>query len=141
MIPCQVVSLAVITLPLTLPLILDIQGSISIAVLEGKGEGGGRWRNGFHTAVEVVNESRKMLKPLRWRLAIPFVGLIVLQKVLDAVKGAILKSMPQRYYRELVEIPLVIVVGGTLVSVVMARLLDVLPFVAYREAKRLGVSS
>lgn len=135
-------SLAVITLPLTLPLILDIQASSSISVLEGKGDGegkrDGRWWKG---AVEVVNESRKMLKPLRWRLAVPFVGLIVLQKVLEALKGAMLTSMPQRYYRELVEIPLVIVVGGTLVSVLMARLLDVLPFVAYKEAKKLEATS
>ena len=36
------------------------------------------------------------MAPLRWQLAVPFVGLVVAQRLVEALKGALLTSMPPR---------------------------------------------
>lgn len=122
-IPLQFASLAVITLPLTLPIILSLYVAIPSAVLEGsKG-----WK--------AIQRSRQLIKPLRWDLAIPFVGLVAGQRLLESLKDRIMATLPARIYRELIEIPVVIVVGWWIASILLARMQDVLPFVAFNAGK------
>lgn len=128
-IPLQFASLAVITLPLTLPIILSLYIATPSAVLEGtKG-----W--------EAIQRSRQLIKPLRWDLGIPFVGLVAGQRVLEALKERIMATLTARIYRELIEIPVVIVVGWWVVSIFLARMQDVLPYVSFNAAKRIESSA
>ena len=123
-IPLQFASLAVITLPFTLPLILSLYAAAPAAVLEGK--------RGW----EAIRRSRALMQQIRWQLVVPFVGMVVAQRVAEAVKGQLLATMPPRFYKELVEIPAALLIGGFLLSVWLSRVQDVLPFVAFTEAKR-----
>lgn len=120
--PLQAASLAVVTLPLTLPLIVSLQAAIAAAVLEGQ------------RGMAAIQRSRTLLHPMRWALAVPFVGLVVVARLLEAGKGAVLSAVPPRFYKELLEIPVTLVVGGAVAGMVLARLQDVLPFVAYQAA-------
>ena len=123
-IPLQFASLALITLPLTLPIILALQAAAPAAVLEDRG------------GIDAIKRSRDLIKPIRWTLAIPFVGLVVGQRLAEAVKGQLLASMPPRFYKELIEIPGGLLIGGLVLSVLLSRMQDVLPYTAFTEAKR-----
>jgi hypothetical protein len=123
-IPLQFASLAVITLPLTLPLILSLYAAAPVAALEGlKG-------------LDAVKRSHTLVKPIRWALAVPFVGLVVSARGAEALKGQMLAAMPPRFYKELIELPAALLIGGFVVSLLLSRMQDVLPFVAFTEAKR-----
>lgn len=43
-----------------------------------------------------IRRSRALVKPMRWQLAVPFVGLVVVQRLVEAGKGALLTAMPPR---------------------------------------------
>ncbi|KAL4439735.1 hypothetical protein ABPG75_002736 [Micractinium tetrahymenae] len=122
-VPAQFASLAVVTLPLTLPIILELQAAGPVAALEG-GRG-----------VAAMKRSRQMLRSLRWQLAVPFVGLVLAGRLLEGAKASLLNSLPSRFYQELVELPLLVLLGGSLLSILIARMQDVLPMVAYWEAR------
>ncbi|PSC74550.1 hypothetical protein C2E20_2088 [Micractinium conductrix] len=124
-VPCQFASLAVVTLPLTLPLILDLQGAGPAAVAEGL------------SGMVAVKRSRALLRRLRWQLAVPFVGLVVAGRLVEGVKATLLSAVPSRLYQDLIELPLVVLLGGTALSLLIARLQDVLPYVAFEGAQAL----
>ncbi|KAI3436805.1 hypothetical protein D9Q98_006215 [Chlorella vulgaris] len=128
-VPLTFASLAVVTIPFTLPIILDLQGAASAAVVEGV------------SGMAAVQRSQQLLRSVRWQLAVPFVGLLAARRLLEAAKTTLINAMPPRFYQELVEIPLVVLVGGTLLSVLLNRLADVLPFVAYAKAAEVEASS
>lgn len=44
-----------------------------------------------------IKRSRALLRPLRWRLAVPFVGIVVALRLADAAKGYLLSNMPPRW--------------------------------------------
>ena len=48
------------------------------------------------SGLAAIKRSWALVKPLRWQLAGPFVGLVVAQRLLDAGKGWLLTSMPPR---------------------------------------------
>jgi len=56
------------------------------------------------------------------------------------LKSQLMAAIPPRFYRELIEIPVSVLVIGMLLSVFFARLQDVLPFVAFSEARRLEMA-
>jgi hypothetical protein len=123
-IPLQFASLAVITLPLTLPLILSLYAAAPVAALEGlKG-------------LDAVKRSHTLVKPIRWALAVPFLGLVVSARGAEALKGQLLAAMPPRFYKELIELPAALLIGGFVLSLLLSRMQDVLPYVAFTEAKR-----
>ncbi|GAB4813848.1 hypothetical protein N2152v2_000894 [Parachlorella kessleri] len=124
-VPLQFTSLAVVTLPFTLPFLLDLQAAGTAAVLEGVG------------GIAAIKRSRQLIKPIRWKLAVPFVGIVVAQHVMNSAKGFLLGNLPPRYYLELVEIPAAIAVLGTLATLLLTRLQDVLPYTAYTAAAAL----
>ena len=123
-IPLQFASLAVVTLPFTLPLILSLQAAAPAAVLEE--------RKGWNA----LKRSRDLMRGIRWSLALPFVGLVIGQRLLEAGRGWLLGSIPPRFYNELIEIPVAIMLVGGLSSIFLSRMQDVLPWVAFTEAKR-----
>ena len=51
-----------------------------------------------HTAgaqgMAAIRRSWALVRPLRWHLAVPFVGLIVLQRLAEAAKGVLLTALP-----------------------------------------------
>lgn len=59
-------------------------------------------------------------------------GTIVLLKTLEPLRQLLFDIMPPRWYRELPEIPLLMVVGFALGGAVLARLKDVLPYSMYK---------
>ncbi len=71
--------------------------------------------------MSAIRRSQSLLKPLRWVLAGPFLGLLLSKRLLDVAKGLLLTAMPPRFYRQLPEVPIGILVGATLLSVVLAR--------------------
>ena len=48
------------------------------------------------SGLAAIKRSWALVRPLRWQLAGPFVGLVVAQRLLDAGKGWLLTSMPPR---------------------------------------------
>lgn len=124
-VPLQFASLAVVTLPLTLPIILGLQTAAPAAIFEGS------------QGVDAIKRSWGLLKKLKWQLAVPFVGMVVGSRLVEAAKGYLLTAMPPRHYRELVELPILVVVAGAVLSLILARLQDVLPYAAYQHALQL----
>jgi hypothetical protein len=130
-VPLQFASLAVVTLPLTLPLILSLQAAAPAAAVEGL------------SGVGALKRSRTLLARgrLRWHLAAPFLGLVAAQRGLEAARNAALTAMPPRYFKELVELPLLLVVAAAVAAALLARLQDVLPAAAYAEAVELEAAA
>lgn len=122
-VPLQFASLLVVTLPLTLPLILDLQAATPAVIFEGQ--------RGWAAVVR----SRALIKRIRWSLAVPFVITVVAQRLAQRGREWVLGRLPPRFYTELVEIPVVVFLAGTLLSLLLMRLQDVLPYVAYFESK------
>lgn len=121
--PLQVASLLLLTLPWTLPRLLDLQAANPVAVLEGQ-EG---W--------QAIARSKEVIQPLRAAVALPFLGLIVVSRILEPLKGRVLAALPMRYYRELPEIPIVLYIGFSVVSVIINRMHDLLPVVVYQQGQ------
>lgn len=117
-VPLQFASLAVVTLPLTLPWILDLQAAAPAAAAEGAG----LWDNSMSIeyssmvcqactvsrvpfplycagvrGMAAVKRSRHLLRPLRWQLAIPFVALLLTGRLLEAAKATLINALPARW--------------------------------------------
>lgn len=122
-VPAQFASLAVVSLPLTLPLMLGLQAAGPVAALEGL------------SGTAAIKRSWQLLRTLRWQLAIPFVGLVVVGRLLEGLKATLLNAMPPRFYQELVELPLVVLLGGSVLTILISRLQDVFGFLAYMQGK------
>lgn len=112
-VPLQFASLAVVTLPLTLPLLLSLQCALPLAILEGspgrQGRGGARGRAAtqghlippaqakhFKFAWTCIASSHSLMKPLRWKLAAPFLAVVVFQRLVEMAQNKLLASMPAR---------------------------------------------
>lgn len=127
--PLQVASLALLSLPWTLPRLLDLQAANPAAILDGL------------DGKQAIARSKEVVQPVRRAMAVPFFGLIVLAKIMGPLRLAVLARLPQRYYWDLPEIPLAAYFGITLFGVVMQRLHDLLPLALYRQARQPPVQS
>lgn len=130
-IPLQFASLLVFSLPFTLPIIMSVHVALPVAISR-KIKG---WK--------AIQASRKLMKPILWQSAIPFVVIIVLQRMIDLAQGKIIASLPSRFYYELLEIPLGILALGFSLSVVVSVMRSSLPFLLFnimleRDASRQG---
>lgn len=119
-IPLQFASLLVFSLPFTLPIIMSVHVALPVAIQEEK--------RGW----DAIKESRALMKPILWQAAIPFVSIIVCQRLIDICQGKLIASLPQRFYYELLEVPLGIVSLGFGVSLIVALARQVLPFTLYK---------
>ena len=70
--------------------------------------------------------------PRRAALAWPFLFFLVAPRILSAVKEASLAALTPRIAAALPEVPLLLAAVGGVGGVVLARMSDVLPFVAWR---------
>ena len=70
---------------------------------------------------EAIARSREVVQPLRRAMGLPFLGLIVLAKIMSPLRLAVLARLPQRYYWDLPEIPLAAYIAITLFGVTMQR--------------------
>ena len=123
-IPLQFASLLVFSLPFTLPIIMSVHVALPVA-LSRKIKG---WK--------AIHASRKLMKPILWQAAIPFVFIIVLQRMIDLAQGKIIASLPSRFYYELLEIPLGILALGFGLSVVVSVMRSSLPFLLFNLLER-----
>lgn len=123
LIPLQFASLLVFTLPLTLPLITSLQAAVPLSVFENV------------KVVEAVKESRKLMKPIQWGSALSFVWIILGLRLVEISKERLIGTLPPRYYMELIEIPIVILLSTSVLSVFFSLLRLAFPYVTYKYAK------
>ena len=118
--PLQFASLLVFSLPFTLPILMSVHVALPVAIHQEK--------KGW----DAIKESRTLMKPILWQAAIPFVSIIVCQRLIDVLQGKLIASLPGRFYYELLEVPLGIVTFGFASSLLVALARQVLPFTLYR---------
>ena len=160
-VPLQALSLPLLPLPWTLPRLLDLQVAPVVAAVEGRGGrgaieraaelssggsgGGGEAAAAAGAEAAALPGGRKkgrlsfaslpfVLAPSRRRAALawPFIVLLVSPRLLAAAKEAALAALSPRMAAALPEVPLVLAAVGGVGGVILARLSDVLPFVAWR---------
>lgn len=123
-IPLQFASLLVFSLPFTLPIIMSVHVALPVAISRNiKG-----WK--------AIQASRKLMKPILWQAAIPFVFIIIVQRMIDLAQGKIIASLPSRFYYELLEIPLGVLALGFSLSVVASVMRSSLPFLLFNVLER-----
>lgn len=122
-VPLQFASLLVFTLPITLPLIMSVQTSVPVAIEENL------------RGLNALRRSQELMKPIKWSASLPFVGIIVSQRLVEMGKDKIIQAIPQRFYFELIEIPLVIIFVGTIASLFLAMARSVMPYACYEIAR------
>ena len=72
-------------------------------------------------AKQAIARSKQLIQPLRAAVGLPFLGLIVVTRVLAPLKDRVLAALPMRYYSELPEIPIAVYAGFTILSVIAHR--------------------
>ena len=65
--------------------------------------------------------AKELVRPLRAAAALPFLGLMFLTNIMEPVKGQVLAAMPVRWYRELPEIPILVFIAFSLLTLVIQR--------------------
>ena len=119
----QFASLLVFTLPITLHIIMSVQTSVPVAIEENL------------RGLNALRRSQELMKPIKWSASLPFVGIIVSQRLVEMGKDKIIQAIPQRFYFELIEIPLVIIFVGTIASLFLAMARSVMPYACYEIAR------
>jgi len=122
-VPLQFASLLVFTLPITLPLIMSVQIAVPVAIEENI------------RGLNALQRSQELMKPIKWSAGLPFVGIIASQRLVEMGKDKMMQSIPQRFYFELIEIPLVIIIVGTIISLFLAIARNLMPYACYEITK------
>jgi hypothetical protein len=117
--PLQAASLAVIPVFWTFPRLLGIQLALPAAVL-----GGVRGN-------KALEESKRLMEGFKNSYAWPFVWLISAGRLLEVVRELVLLSMPNRWWTEVPEVPLVVTAVFFAARVLLLRVQDLLPLSAY----------
>jgi len=121
--PLQAFSLLVVPLVWTLPRLLAIQLAVPIAISEGL------------NAKDALERSKEMMTGFRRGYAWPYLSLLVGIRLLDMIRTFLLAVMPPRYWQELVEMPIVLIVAFAFAKIVVIRLQDIMPAAAYISRK------
>jgi len=117
--PLQAASLAVLPVFWTFPRLLGIQLAMPVAVL-----GGARGN-------KALEESRALMAGFKSSYAWPFVWLIAAGRLLEVVREVVLLSMPNRWWTDVPEVPLVATAVFFAARVLLLRVQDLLPLAAY----------
>jgi hypothetical protein len=117
--PLQAACLAVLPTFWAFPRLLRIQLSLPAAVL-----GGARGR-------DALDASRSLMAGFENAYAWPFVVLIVAARVLELTREYVLLAMPNRWWTEVPEVPLVATAAFAAARILLLRLQDLLPLAAY----------
>lgn len=118
-VPLQFASLLVFTLPFTLPIIMSVHVALPVALSE------------HLRGWDAVKRSRELMKPIQWGASLPFVCIIICQRVIQVSKEKLIALLPVRFYYELLEIPLAILALGFAASVMASLARQSLPYVCY----------
>lgn len=119
--PLQALSLLVLPVFWTMPRLLGIQVALPAAALGGA-DGGAALRR-----------SQELMAGNKAWFAWPFIGLLAVSRLLDAVKQAALVAIPVRWWQDVVEVPILITVAFALAKLLVGRLQDLLPLAAYMQ--------
>lgn len=119
-IPLSGLSLLVLPLPWTLPRLMSLSATTSLAVINGA------------PSSDALQQSKRRLWPFWKSLSWPYLALALGGRVLDVVKIAALNVLPLRLQRELPEISIVLVIGLSFVSFAISRVRDLLGLAAYQ---------
>jgi hypothetical protein len=119
--PLQAACLAVLPTFWAFPRLLGVQLSLPAAVL------GGAQGN------EALQRSRQLMDGFRSSYAWPYAWLIVAGRMLELVRELVLVSMPVRWWTDVIEVPLVATAVFAAARVLLLRLQDLLPLVAYMQ--------
>lgn len=117
--PLQALSLLVFPVFWAFPRLLAIQLSVPAAVLAGTGP---------KASLEL---SRQLMQRHAASYAWPYLALTLLSRAVDAVKQALLLSVPERWWQEVIEIPVLVTVAFTVAKVLAVRMQDLLPLATY----------
>lgn len=117
--PLQAASLAVIPAFWTFPRLLGIQLAMPAAVLGGA------------QGSAALQASQQLMAGFKAAYAWPFVWMIVAARMLEVVRDTALLAMPNRWWTDVPEVPLAATALFFAVRLVLMRLQDMMPLVAY----------
>ncbi|GBF91128.1 hypothetical protein Rsub_04797 [Raphidocelis subcapitata] len=117
--PLQAVSLLVLPVFWAFPRLLSIQLAVPAAILAGTGPAASLAR------------SRELMAGRAAAYAWPYLLLTLASRGVDAAKQALLIVMPERYWHEVIEVPIVVTLGFTVAKVLVMRMQDLLPLAMY----------
>ncbi|KAI8472049.1 MAG: hypothetical protein J3K34DRAFT_504747 [Monoraphidium minutum] len=117
--PLQAASLLVAPVFWTLPRLLAIQLAVPAAVLSGAGP------------AVALSRSKQLMAGHLAAYAWPYLFLTLVGRGADALKQVVLMSVPERYWREVIEVPLAASAAFVVLKVLLLRMQDLLPLAAY----------
>ncbi|GIL56673.1 hypothetical protein Vafri_11999 [Volvox africanus] len=119
--PLQGLCLLVLPALWAIPRLMRIQLALPVAVLEARS---GR---------DALNRSSNLMTSSIAAYSWPFAALLAVGRLLEYVQGLALVLIPPRWWREVVEVPLLIAGAFLLLKASVHRLQDLLPLAAYLE--------
>ncbi|EFJ43781.1 hypothetical protein VOLCADRAFT_96154 [Volvox carteri f. nagariensis] len=119
--PLQGLCLLVLPAVWALPRLMRIQLALPAAVLEGQA---GR---------DALNRSSSLMTSSLAAYGMPFAAVLAAGRLLEYIQGVVLVLIPPRWWREVVEVPLLIAGAFLLLKAAVHRLQDLLPLAAYLE--------
>lgn len=117
--PLQAASLLILPVFWTFPRLLGIQLSMPAAVLGGL------------RGSAALQESRRLMAGFKTSYAWPFVWLIVAGRLQEMLREVVLLAMPNRWWTDVPEVPLVVTALFFAVRMLLLRVQDLLPLAAY----------
>jgi len=130
--PLEALSYVVVTLPFTLPRILNLQLAVTSAVKEGR------------LGNAALKRSAELVKGFRWPILVLLIGTLAAARVVEGTQTLILGVIPVRIFADIPEMPLLVSVAAYVANRIINRIRDILPFVAYelgREANGDGATA
>ena len=128
--PLQAASLLVVPVFWTLPRLLSIQLAVPSAILAGTGPRAS------------LDASRALMAAAGAGAAAayawPYLGLTLASRGADALKQALLAAVPERWWQEVIEVPIAALLAFAALKVVVARMQDLLPLAAYLRMTSAG---
>ncbi|GLC36210.1 hypothetical protein PLESTB_001368200 [Pleodorina starrii] len=121
--PLQGLCLLVLPAIWALPRLMRIQLALPAAVLEG------------HSGTDALARSSTLMTSSLSAYGMPFAALLATSRLLDYAQGVLLVLIPPRWWREVVEVPLLISGAFLLLKAAVRRLQDLLPLAAYLELR------
>jgi hypothetical protein len=119
--PLQAACLAVLPALWAFPRLLIIQLALPAALLDGS----------VASPKAALEASRRLMAGFETAYAWPFVWLIVGGRVLELARDVVLLAMPNRWWVDVPEVPLVATAAFFAMRVVLLRLQDLMPLAAY----------
>lgn len=119
--PLGLASALLLPLPWMLPRIIGLQAAAPAAFCEGL------------AGKEAVQRSQQLVAPHWKRIALPIILLTVTPRLAIQCKTRLLAAMPERLYTQVGELPLLISIGIPLATMILLRMQELLPLVAYKS--------